>query len=136
VQVRLKNRVPMPGRKADTVSRPGLHHLEKGTTAAPDPVLLYELCQVYGLDLIALIKLLKWNRANPLATRAPADTELIAEDGMRVTGEEQYFVERFRTLAPANRREVLQFLDFQLTQKKDAATAARFSVSRRKRATD
>lgn len=56
------NRLDTHGVKLDPST---LHQYEHGTVAAPDPVVLLELSELYQTDLRQVVSVLRSNRANP-----------------------------------------------------------------------
>jgi transcriptional regulator with XRE-family HTH domain len=58
------------------INRQTLWQYEQGTVAAPDPVALMRLAEIYDTDIASLISVLAANRRNPNLTEAEVHTIL------------------------------------------------------------
>lgn len=92
------------------ISQSTLSHWEKGTVAAPDPVILLKLARLYGVSMTALVDVLEWSRNNPRAEEAPTVVPEVGE--MRITGAEEHFMRRFRKLPAKTASLVLDYIEF------------------------
>lgn len=113
------------------ISQSTLSHWEKGTVAAPDPVILLKLARLYGVSMTDLVDVLEWSRKNPRAEEAPTVVSEVGE--MRVTGAEENLMRRFRKMPSKQMSLVLDYMDFVEARAGGAADAGAPMFRKRKR---
>jgi transcriptional regulator with XRE-family HTH domain len=101
------------------ISSSALRELEAGSVIAPDPVALEKLAHLYGVSLLSLVRLLRWNREHLTATEPPPAEESSDAD-MRVVGDEESLVRVYRTLSRPARLAVLNYVAFQVHEEMTA----------------
>jgi transcriptional regulator with XRE-family HTH domain len=113
------------------ISQSTLSHWENGTVAAPDPVLLAKIANLYGVSFVELVNVLRWSRDNPSAEEAPS---VVPEaTGMRVTGAEEGLVRTFRKLGPEHSSQVWEYIEFLQGRAGGAAVTDAATFRKRKR---
>lgn len=85
-----------------------LSQYERGTVIAPDPVVLWGLAQIYGVEVGQLIETLAQNRRQPDLTELPP-----AQPGaVLLEADEREVLERLRMLPTDERKLYLDFIGY------------------------
>ncbi len=92
----------------DNISRSTLYQYEKGQVTAPDPVVLWGLAQIYGIDVGQLIEALARNRRHPDLAELPPPRPGPA----LLEPDEREVLERLRALPTQERKLFLDFIAF------------------------